>query len=136
MKKILIFLVLAAAVAGIYGYWMFTRTEPSLNDVKADLAVDVADFLKAYDADEDAANTQYLDKIVEVKGKVDQVRTDENGIVKISFASDDPMATVLAEMASTENEKALKISPDTEITIRGKCTGKLSDIVCINCVIK
>ncbi len=136
LKKILIGLLIAGAVAAGYGYYLFNLTEKSLTDVKADHSTDVTSFLQEYESDETASDAKYLGKIVEVKGKIDNVRTDENGQVKISFESDNPMATVLAEMDQAEKDKALKLTKGNEVTIRGKCTGKLSDIVCVNCVIK
>ena len=136
MKKVLIFLVVAAVLAGVFGYYEFNRKAENLQSKAADISLDVPTFISEYQKDEKAADAKYLDKVVEVKGKIAEVKKDETGAVKLSFVSDDPMSTVIAEMDPAIAENALKLAPNTEVTIKGVCSGSLGDIVCTRSVIK
>lgn len=135
MKKAIILIIIAGLIAGLYGYYQFNREAENLGSKDADLT-DVAGFISEYQKDEIAADAKYLDKVVEVKGKVAEVKKDESGAVKLSFISDDPMSTVIAEMDPAVAAEALKLAPNAEVTIKGVCTGSLGDIVCVRSVIK
>ncbi len=136
MKKAIILIIIAGLIAGLYGYYQFNREAENLGSKDADLSTDVAGFISEYQKDEKAADAKYLDKVVEVKGKVAEVKKDESGAVKLSFISDDPMSTVIAEMDPAVAAEALKLAPNAEVTIKGVCTGSLGDIVCVRSVIK
>ncbi|MBL7832143.1 MAG: hypothetical protein JNK41_14035 [Saprospiraceae bacterium] len=136
MKKVILIIVVLAIIVGGYGYYQFNRKAENLESKQADLTTNVQNFVAEYQKDEAAANTKYLDKVVEVTGKVAEVRKDEKGAVKLSFVSDDPMSTVIAEMDQSDVEKALKLQANSEVTIKGVCTGSLGDIICSRSVIK
>lgn len=81
MRKLVIFLIIAV-LAGIgIGYYFFSKTVPSLVD-ETPVAVLTADELCSdYEEDETAANTSYLDKVIEVSGTVSSILQDTSGTV-------------------------------------------------------
>lgn len=119
-----------------YGFKEFNRTAVNLENKEADISVTVPSVLAEFQADENAANTKYLDKVIQVKGKIAEVKKDDHGAVKLSFESDDPMATVIFEMDPSVAEKVLALQPQSEVVVKGICTGSTGDVICTRGVIK
>lgn len=70
-------------------------------------------------------NLAYLDKPVEVTGEITEVKQDQTGNTTLTLKSGDAFAGVFCTINSTEN----KFKPGQQITIKGICTGFLSDVV-------
>lgn len=81
MRKLIIFLIIAV-LAGIgIGYYFYSKPVPSLAD-ETPVAVLTADELcQEYQEDETAANTSYLDKVIELSGTVSSIMQDTSGTV-------------------------------------------------------
>jgi len=131
IKKILpVVLVLALAGAAI-AYYLYNKPVASLEHKKADVTATSAEIYSAYEQDEAAANTVYLGKIVEVTGPVSLV-TDEGGKIKVHLDTGSPMAAVICELESGPMP-ALKTGQ--VVTIKGSCSGYLSDVVIVQSVL-
>ena len=81
MRKLLIFLLMAV-IAGIgIGYYFYSKPVPSLVDEPAVAVLTADELCSDYEEDETAANTSYLDKVVEVSGTVSTITQDTSGTV-------------------------------------------------------
>jgi hypothetical protein len=125
IKKILLVGVLLAAIGGIYGYFLWNKKAGDTAAKKTDLIISASDLATKY---EDAL---YLGKIVQVKGKVSTVET-ENGIMTITLDSGDPMAAVTCQIE--EGTTPPSVTEGNEVTFKCQCDGKLSDVVLTRCV--
>lgn len=136
MKKILLystaFLLLLAA--GFY-YYTFIYSKSHHRNIQAENAiVTTADALStAFQNNEQAANKQFLNKALEVTGAIVSINKDQSGHINIIIGKVDAFSNVAATLISTASIQ--QKSGDT-ITIKGVCTGYLSDVIINEGVIK
>lgn len=132
MKKILLGLLALAILGGAYGYYEYNRGVESLEDKKADLSISGAELLKAFESNETEANKNYLDKVIELKGKVVKIEksTEKNSLY---LETGNEMSAVICEMENSQ--KIDNIKEGSIVSIKGKCTGFLMDVVLVQCVL-
>ena len=119
---ILILLVLVV-VGGIVAYRMWNKPNRSVADEKG-IEITAAQLVQEYQADENAANTKFLDKAIEVSGVVGSVDKNQEGKSTITLASDDAMTGVFCTM----KEDAGNLAAGTTVKVKGFCSGMLSDV--------
>ena len=127
-KKILFAVIILAVLGGAYGYYEYNRPVASIEKKKADVALTASELLAAFEADEAAANSQYTEKIIQVTGVISELVSKESGN-KIFMETNNPMSGVICEMEDGQEISLLKTGE--KITIKGKCTGFLSDVVLV-----
>ncbi len=134
MKKMIIAGVALAVVAAI-GVWFFVFYKPThfKRDVADEKGIVVAAtaIVNAYVSNEAEANKQFLNKAVEVTGEVMDVKKDQEGKTTVALKGGDAFSNVFC----TLKETATNIQGGTQITIKGVCTGFLSDVVISDAVI-
>jgi tRNA_anti-like len=124
--------VLFIGVTGGYiGYRMYTKPHRSVADAKA-TTVDAVKIATAYETNETEANSQYLDKILEVKGEVTEVTKNQKGETVIALKGTD-MSGV---RCTIEGAAPQDIKNGTSLTLKGICTGYLTDVVMVRCVVQ
>ena len=128
MKKLIVPFILLVIVAIGAGYYMYNKPVESLDNKKADVSVTADQLVADYEADEKTANDKYLGKVVQVSGKVTEVSAEE-GKNKIHFETSNPMALVITEL--DEGNSAEGISAGQEATVKGLCSGYLSDVIIV-----
>lgn len=135
MKKLLgIGLLLALIGLGV-GYFMYNKPHQNMERAKADVSIKATELFSAFESDESAANEKYLDKIIQVSGAVKEVSTDEEGNISLTLESGSEMFGVICQMDNlTEHEKT-DFQPGEQVTLKGKCTGMLMDVVLVRCVV-
>ena len=132
MKKMWIVITLLSLVGASVGYYLYTKPLADLADVDAELTMEAPALAQAYAADESAANLQYLDKIVEVRGTISNFES-ENGVTKVTLQTVDPLMGVLCEFGEEIPSESLTVG--SQILVRGQCTGVLMDVVLVRCVL-
>lgn len=127
LRKVIIVLILALAGGGLYGLYMYNKKPASLANKQADVEVAAADLLADFENDESKANEKYLGKIVAVKGIVELI-TDEGGKQKIHLSTGNPMSVIICELSP---EAKGSVNGGDEVTIKGKCSGFLTDVILV-----
>ena len=142
-KKRIIIVAIAILIlgGGWYGYKEYSRKVPDLSRVKAEMKMNTRELITAFEKNEAAANTEFLDKIIEVEGTINSVEKDEKGFYTVILGNDGSMSSVRCSMNAEHQEDVVKLSVGSVATIRGACTGfnanELlgSDVVLNRCVI-
>ena len=134
-NKIIIAIALIAAIAfGIY-YYVFVYSSQHRRQVQSETGIVItADSLVAkYQADEKLANSLYLNKAVVVTGNLLSIDKNQEGKTTLVIGRSDSFSNVSVTMISTApiTQKA-----GTPITIKGLCTGALSDVVITDGVVE
>src|SRR6478672_2602430 len=80
-RTILIIVVLVIALAGWYGWKLYSEKNPDLKNSDPDFTMDAAALIQAFNKDSAAASRQYINKIVLVKGMVSKL--DTSGVVAL-----------------------------------------------------
>lgn len=131
MKKLITVLLILAAVAAVI-YYNWNRTTSSLAGTRPAVTISSTQLFSSFEEDESKANEQFLNKVVEVNGKVREIRRDSNGEFVVTLDGSD-MFGVICRM-----EPGI-VMEDTNLTgrmiaLKGLCTGMLMDVVLVQCV--
>lgn len=135
-QKILVAVLLFASVAAGYGFYLYHKKPADVRTLPADYELAAADLMADFNKDESAANKKYLDKVIAVKGTIAEIKLEPaTGQATVTLDTGDPMAAITCSFYTDEAAALKKISKGTTITIKGKCTGKLMDVVLNKCSI-
>jgi hypothetical protein len=116
--------------AGLAIWWYFW--EKPRRDVKNEAAVEIAaaDLFKAFSENEQKANGLYLDKVIEVTGKVTEVKNNQSGQQVVVLETTDPIFGVSCTLKTVDPS----LQAGAPVTLKGFCSGYLSDVVLRECV--
>lgn len=138
MKKIKKFLwgtvIIMIALAG-YGFYLYNKKPADIRKLDAAYALSAADLITDFNKNETVANSKYLDKVISVKGNVQDLKIDPSGQFTVFLDGGDPMSAVTCSFYEEEAGSSGGIKIGTPLTIKGKCTGKLMDVVLNKCSI-
>lgn len=73
-------LLLLLAVAALYGYYQYQRTNQDLRQTAADETVDASVLIRAFAGDDTLADKNYRKKVLAVRGIVKSVDTTNNSV--------------------------------------------------------
>ncbi|HKG69516.1 MAG TPA: hypothetical protein VKA92_11655 [Segetibacter sp.] len=123
LRAFIIILIIFIVGSFIVGYIIWNKPQRKVENEKG-IEVTSAQLVKDYQANEAEANKKYLDKAIQVRGTVSDIKTNQEGNSTIMLASDDVFAGVLC----TLKEKPVNVTSGATITIKGICSGMLSDV--------
>jgi hypothetical protein len=138
MRKMtkLIYAIAVVAITALGGYYyVFVYSKTHHRNVQSEKGIVIqADSLSAaYQADEKNANVLYLNKAVEISGTILSIDKNQEGKITLIIGRADSFSNVSVTLIST--------APITQkvgeaITIKGVCTGALSDVIVTEGVVK
>ena len=138
MRKMtkLIYAIAVVAITALGGYYyVFVYSKTHHRNVQSEKGIVIqADSLSAaYQANEKNANALYLNKAVEISGTIVSIDKNQEGKITLIIGRPDSFSNVSVTLIS--------ITPITQkigesITIKGVCTGALSDVIITEGVVK
>ena len=138
MRKMtkLIYAIAVVAITALGGYYyVFVYSKTHHRNVQSEKGIVIqADSLSAaYQANEKNANALYLNKAVEISGTIVSIDKNQEGKITLIIGRSDSFSNVSVTLIS--------ITPITQkigetITIKGVCTGALSDVIVTEGVVK
>lgn len=134
-KKLLIIgFVLALIIAAAGYYYVFIYSVQNHRDINKENAISIsaATLTNAFLSNEQAANQQYLNKVIEVRGAVVQIGHDQSLQKTVLIGSEMELSNVFVTLK--DSATAFKIG-DT-ILVKAICNGFLSDVVLIDGVVQ
>ena len=125
-KKNIILTILAAIIIAVAGYAYYIWNKPA-RDVAKEKGIQITSvaIFDSFSNNEQSANTQFLNKAIEVTGTVSDVKKNQAGNTVVYLKSDDPIYGVNC----TFKQDPGIITKGSTITFKGICTGYLSDVV-------
>ncbi len=136
-KKILLGILLVAITAAGYGFYLYNKKPADVRTLTPNYELTAAALLADFNKDENAANTKYLDKIIAVSGKVTEIKLEPaTGQATVILDSGDPMAAITCSFYNDETASVKNLKQGDAVVIKGKCTGKLMDVVLNKCSIE
>src|SRR3954470_16201153 len=117
-----------------YAFYLYSKPHTSVADVTPAFTITAPDLYAAFAQNEAAANKQFVDKVVLVKGTVSDVsRTDST--LNIILESNNIAGGVSCNiLAKSTTEAAIKNGEP--FSIKGRCTGFLADVMLADCAIE
>jgi len=95
MKKYIKYILLLAFVGAAFGFYMYNKPHKSISKAKTDIELSANQLFSDFELNEVEANTKYLDKIMEVEGKIKEISKDENGMTSITLEAGSEMFGVI-----------------------------------------
>jgi hypothetical protein len=133
IRLLLVFLVVAAILAVIAWKFTFRSAETSVSSEAAAYTLDATALLQAFESNEDSANSLYLDKIVEVRGRVDAVSADSLGFT-VYLKDSDAVSGILCSFDREALDTATVRAGGT-VSVKGRCSGYLLDVNLNRCAV-
>ncbi|MFC2151003.1 hypothetical protein ACFLSE_00625 [Bacteroidota bacterium] len=135
-RKIIILIVSAFIVLILFGLMVQDIIKPvkDLVSINPDIEITVSQFFQEFSDNESLANAKYIDKIVEVSGKIKEVNTLDNHLTLI-LSTDDPFSGISCSLANDGDIQMDSLYKNKLVIVRGECSGKLIDVILINCII-
>jgi hypothetical protein len=132
--KILLGVVTLIAVVSIgAAVYLFRMPHKDIGKAKPDFIITAIDLQKAFEDNETSATAKYVNKILEIEGEVESVKTGEANVFNVTLKSGSDLSSVICTFpAATE---PAKITVGTKVTVRGECSGFLMDVLMNNCVL-
>jgi uncharacterized protein YpmB len=135
MKKIIYILVAIILIAASAYYYTFVYSKSHHRNAQEETALVISSdsLVATYQVNETNANKAYLNKAVEVTGTIIAINKDQANHTNILIGKSDAFSNVSVTLLSTGpiQNKAGEV-----ITIKGVCTGNLSDVIITDGVIK
>ena len=124
------FIAIAAILAALYFY---NLKSTDMAKARPDFILTASALQKAFENDETKASLSYINKIVEVTGKIFSVKPGEKGAVNVSLATESDLSSVICTFPAINDPSVFKAGD--QITVRGECSGFLMDVLLNNCAI-
>lgn len=123
-------IIIGLAVVGAIGaYILLTpKGEVNMNQTAAAHELNAGALYAAFSQDETSANTKYAGTVIQVSGQLDAVEKNEQGQYQLSLNTEDDMGAIVCTLSETPSDLAL-LEIGNSITIKGRCTGYLFDVV-------
>jgi len=130
--KIALAVISLIAIGGILAaLYLYNLQHADTSKAKPDFVISAALLQKEFGDNEKLASEKYINKLVEVSGKISSVKPGENDITSITLETDSPFSSVICTIAAGTDISKLTVG--NEITIRGECSGFLMDVLLNNC---
>jgi hypothetical protein len=132
--KIALAVVFIVAVGGILAaLYLYNLKAKDLKKVKPDFVVTSTDFQKAFEENEKNASVKYINKVIEVKGEIIAIEGTDKKTWNVTLQTASDMSKVICTFPKVANPEVFALGK--EVTIRGVCSGVLSDILLNNCAL-
>ena len=126
LKKIIFAGLMIATLAVAAAVYLYNKPVEGIESMKTDMRISSMSLLEDYEADEQKANSNYLDKVLEVTGSVSKVETKDD-ITSVYLETANPISNVIIQLEETDTI----VAEGDDVIVKGVCTGYLMDVVLI-----
>ena len=128
----MLFTLGCALVATLAGFLIYSYNKPQRNVVaETGLPITATELYTKFTSNEPQANQAYLNKVLQVSGQVLEVKNTSSAGRVVVLNTGDPMFGVACTLNKIDPASP-PVKPGEKITIKGICTGYLSDVVLTN----
>jgi tRNA_anti-like len=133
-KKYLIIAAIIWILLILAGLYFYNKPHRNAAGLQADMSLNAVDLFSQFQHNEAEANKKYMDKIIEVKGKVADVQQAGN-ITSIQLDGGSSTGGINCSIADADKKSPLP-ARGSLIAIKGRCSGFLMDVNLVDCVIE
>jgi hypothetical protein len=128
-KRGLLLVFLGALIAIVASVAVVWNKPPATVDDEKGLKITAKELCSAFENNEQQANTNYLNKVLTVTGRIAEVTKNQDGQTVVLLESSDPLSGVQCTMKEEGNFTAGKTA-----TIKGFCNGYTLVVLLAGCV--
>lgn len=130
IKKVFMAVGVILIVSAIFVYNLYTR-EHRMIEQEHYTSINASELFRAFEENEAQANTKFLNQVIEAKGVVSEILTNQENNTVVVLKSNDPLFGI----SCTLKQSTTRLSEGDSIILKGICTGYLSDVVLTDCII-
>lgn len=135
MKRIaFIAVTILLIVISVTAYYRYNQPRKDVLAQHTDVTINANQLYQQYYEHEQEANQKYLDKVIEVKGKVSEVQSN-NGLIVLLINAGNGMGGINCSMKENNSINVMQQLKDKEVLVKGKCTGFLMDVNLVDCLL-
>ena len=137
MKKRKLFFtvaVLCLLIIAVSAFYWYQKPRASLTNVKPAYSLNAKELYAAFQQDEKKANQQFLEKVIEVTGTVDNVQATDSTVSLL--LSGDGMGGINCSMRKSANDPETIPTKGSAVKVKGRCVGFLMDVNLVDAVIE
>lgn len=138
MKKTVSWISLGAIliIAAIVIYYAFNKPRNSVSDLPVYFTVTAGEFVQEFISDDEKANNKYLKKVIEVTGIIAEINMSDKGTgSNCILRRNTDITGVICEFEPGLDIELKNYQIGDNITIKGKYSGFLMDVVLNTCEI-
>jgi hypothetical protein len=128
LRKILAIVAVLLVIGAAVGYYMWNKPHRTAEDEKPAATLTADELFNQFNSDAAGSNAKYLDKVIQVSGVVNSVKTTENNETKIALQTPDEMGIAEISVILKAGEKADQIKDGTTVVLKGICSGFNTDV--------
>jgi hypothetical protein len=132
MKKVILIIVGIVVLAGSYGFYLYNKKTPSLENTKPDFTLTAQQLYSEFSENEKEALQLYEGKVIQVEGEILST-SQSDSISNIILNADD--ALFGAVNCSFKKLNSATYQKRDKVTVKGRCQGYLNSVVLNNCSI-
>ena len=135
IKTTLYSILFVIVLLGVICIYIFFKPEKNILKLKPDYKLTAIELFNEYSINEEAANTKFLGKIIQVRGTIREISAEDSIYTTIILETEDIFFGVNCVLNDKYASKQKEILIGSEATIKGECSGMLIDVVLNNCVL-
>lgn len=132
--SLIVFLLIVASTL-FYVYYLWNKPHRDIQAEKAE-TISAVELYKKYSENEETANKLWLDKTLAVSGIIKEKLVNQTQIPVLMLDTEDPMGNISCTMDVSQKSKTDALKIGSKITVKGLCTGMLSDVVLVKCYLE
>jgi hypothetical protein len=133
-KKIFFSIGILMLCIAAYAFYLYSKPHTSVAAIAPAVTLNASDLYAAFAQNEADANKKFIDKVILVKGTVGDVsRTDST--LTVQLESNNIAGGVSCNILD-KNTTTLAIKNGQPVSIKGRCTGYLADVMLADCVLE
>jgi len=137
MKKRKLFfslVIVCLVLIGATAFYWYQKPRASLTNVKPAYSLSAKDLYAAFQQDEKKANQQFLEKVIEVTGTVDNMQLTDS-TVSVQLVADD-MGGINCSVRKNKDHGEAMPAKGSAVKVKGRCVGFLMDVNLVDAVIE
>ncbi len=113
-----------------------SSVEKDVSTQSASYSISAQQLYAEYKANEVAADQRYKGKILEVYGEIDSIGKDITDTIYITLKGDKYFGSVQCLFSKDHEHQVANLSKGQFVTVKGKCDGKMMNILLRGCILK
>jgi len=113
-----------------------SSVEKDVSTQSASYSISAQQLYADYKANEVAADKRYKGKILEVYGEIDNIGKDITDTIYITLKGDKYFGSVQCFFSKDHEYQVANLSKGQFVTVKGKCDGKMMNILLRGCILK
>ncbi len=133
-KYYIIGLILMALGLASVSY-VYNKPHLNVKNEEPDFELTSDELFKQFSLDETTANTRYLNKIVQVSGKLAEISGNDQGNTVLVLNTPSAMSSIRCTLSASQSTIIAELGEGMSVSLKGICTGMLMDVILVDCVL-